>query len=95
MAFPNSLSGRMDELRFLPLRSPDADTSLNGSTPVRGDSSYFSTMSPSNDARASLQRRFTTDSSKMSISSPFGPQYGGITSQSVSSSLLESLSSRT
>ena len=74
----------MEELRFPSLRSPEADNAFtNGNTSGRGDSSYFSNMPSSNDARASLQRRFTTDSSKMSLAKPFGSQYGA-NSQSVS-----------
>lgn len=84
MAFPNSLSGRMEELRFPSLRSPDSDSFANNATPTRGDTSYFSTVASSNDSRGSLQRRFTTDSSKMSQAKPFGAQYGGMSAQSVS-----------
>lgn len=90
MAFQNSLNGRMEELRFPSLRSPNTDTFTNGATPGRVDSSYFSTMPISNDARTSLQRRFTTDSSKMSQAKPFGAQFAAMNSQSVrSDSLLQ------
>ena len=85
MAFHNSLTGRLEELRYPSLRSPEADSSFTtGAATSRPESSYFSTMSSSNDARTNLQRRFTTDSSKMSLAKPFGAQYGGLNSQSVS-----------
>lgn len=84
MAFHNSLTGRLEELRYPSLRSPEADSAFtNGVATSRPESSYFSTMSSSNDARGNLQRRFTTDSSKMSLAKPFGAQYGVVNSQSV------------
>ncbi|KIW57986.1 hypothetical protein PV05_02539 [Exophiala xenobiotica] len=81
MAFPNTLSGRMEELRFPNLRSPDADSAFspNGSS-TREQSPFFPNVhTSSNDARASLQRRFTTDSSKMPAARPFGQQYPSMT----------------
>lgn len=73
MAFQNSLSGRMEELRFPSLRSPEHDSfPSNGPPSSRGDGSFF--PSGNNDNRSSLQRRFTTDASKMSLSRPFGAQ---------------------
>jgi hypothetical protein len=85
MAYPNRLSERMEELRFPSLRSPE-EAAFNNGTNGRGDTSYFSAMGQSNDARASLQRRFTTDSSKMSMARPFGSQYGAVNAQTVSHS---------
>ncbi|KAJ9625485.1 uncharacterized protein PV06_01772 [Exophiala oligosperma] len=85
MAFSNTLSGRMEELRFPSLRSPEADGTFspNGSS-TREQSPFFpSVHTSSNDARASLQRRFTTDSSKMPVARPFGQQYSSITPTSV------------
>ncbi|KIX94095.1 uncharacterized protein Z520_10121 [Fonsecaea multimorphosa CBS 102226] len=82
MAFSNTLSGRMEELRFPNLRSPDAESpySSNGSS-TREQNPFFANMhSSSNDARASLQRRFTTDSSKMPVARPFGQQYTSMSS---------------
>lgn len=85
MAFHNSLTGRLEELRYPSLRSPEADASFtNGAATSRPESLYFSTMSSSNDTRTNLQRRFTTDSTKMSLAKPFGAQYGGMNSHSVS-----------
>lgn len=85
MAFSsNRLSERMEELRFPSLRSPEHDSSFgNGAGPGRVDSSYFANMPQSNDARVSLQRRFTTDSSKTSMSRPFSSQYGTVNAQTV------------
>ncbi|KAK4936771.1 hypothetical protein LTR10_022428 [Elasticomyces elasticus] len=81
MAFSNTLSGRLEELRYPNLRSPDTDGpfSPNGSS-TREQSPFFSNMhTPSNDARASLQRRFTTDSSKMPMARPYGQPYTSVT----------------
>lgn len=84
MAFSNPLSGRMEELRFPNLRSPDTEVFSPNSTAVRDQNSYFAyPQNSSNDARASLQRRFTTDSSKMSASRPFGQQYSSMNSTAV------------
>lgn len=67
----------MEELRFPSLRSPDHDTfPTTGPQRSRPESGFFS--SNGNDARASLQRRFTTDASKMSLARPFGNQYGNM-----------------
>lgn len=73
MAFNNSLSSRLDDLRS---RNPQSTTSENTSgytTPSRYSGSFMTTHShQTNDARASLQRRFTTDLSKMSTLTPIG-----------------------
>ncbi|KIV86091.1 hypothetical protein, variant [Exophiala sideris] len=85
MAFSNTLSGRLEELRYPNLRSPDTDGpfSPNGSS-TREQSPFFSNMhTPSNDARASLQRRFTTDSSKMPMARPYGQPYTSVTPTAV------------
>jgi hypothetical protein len=76
MAFSGGLNERMDELRFPNVRSPNDDYPYSGyASPPRGQNSFFSPFQPSsNEARASLQRRFTTDSSKISGSS-FGSQF--------------------
>lgn len=73
MAFSGGLNERMEELRFPNVRSPNDEYSYSGYTsPPRGQNSFFSSFQPpSNDARASLQRRFTTDSSKTP-----GPAFG-------------------
>ncbi|KAL5333480.1 hypothetical protein BJX70DRAFT_392137 [Aspergillus crustosus] len=68
MAFKNGLSERLDELRFPSPRSPPSETPFPGYTSLSpGHSNYVSTFSrPSGDVRANLQRRFTTDASKLS-----------------------------
>jgi hypothetical protein len=83
MAFANRLSERMEELRFPSVRSPNEEASYNTYTsPQRADSSFFSTFQqPSADSRGSLQRRFTTDSSK--VSSAFGQGYNSLNTSSV------------
>ncbi|KAJ5541650.1 Armadillo-like helical [Penicillium frequentans] len=64
MAFKNGLSERLDELRFPSPRSPPSESTYNPLSP--GSSNFGSGFSrPSSDVRANLQRRFTTDSSKL------------------------------
>jgi hypothetical protein len=76
MAFTNGLSERMGELRFPNPRSPNDEVPYSGYvSPPRGQNPFFSPFQPStNDTRGSLQRRFTTDSSKMSSLSGMGGQ---------------------
>ena len=77
MAFSGGLSGRMDELRFPNHRTSGEGYTYSGYTsPQRNaqDAYFGNFQQTSNDARSSLQRRRTTDSSKMSGSS-FGGQY--------------------
>ena len=70
MAYQNSLSGRMEELRFPAVRSPGDESAFpNGNGAGRGDNAYFTAPA---DSRSNLQRRFTADSSKMSMNRPFG-----------------------
>lgn len=73
MAFKNGLGERIDELRFSNPRSPPDDTPYSGCiSPPRGQNNFMSTLrQPVNDARASLQRRFTEGSGKMSLT-PIG-----------------------
>ncbi|KAH8431887.1 putative RNA-binding protein [Aspergillus melleus] len=68
MAFKNGLSERLDELRFPSPRSPPSESPFPGYTSLSpGHSNFVSAFSrPSGDVRANLQRRFTTDSSKLS-----------------------------
>lgn len=76
MAFTNGLSERMGELRFPNPKSPTDDAPFSAYvSPPRGQSSFFSPFQPSpTDSRGNLQRRFTTDSSKMSSLSSMGGQ---------------------
>ncbi|KAL2852480.1 hypothetical protein BJY01DRAFT_232537 [Aspergillus pseudoustus] len=68
MAFKNGLSERLDELRFPSPRSPPSETPFPGYSSLSpGHSTFVSAFSrPSGDVRANLQRRFTTDASKLS-----------------------------
>jgi hypothetical protein len=86
MAFANGLSERMEELRFPNPRSPNDEPPYTGYTsPSRGQTSFYSSFQqPSSDSRLNLQRRFTTDSSKTSMSS-YGSQYSHMKSDYTSS----------
>lgn len=68
MAFKNGLSERLDELRFGSPRSPPSESPFSGYSSLSPSQSSFmsSFQRPSNDVRANIQRRFTTDASKLS-----------------------------
>lgn len=68
MAFKNGLSERLDELRFPSPRSPPSESSFPGYGSLSpGHSNFVSAFSrPPGDVRSNIQRRFTTDSSKLS-----------------------------
>ncbi|KAL9066719.1 MAG: hypothetical protein Q9161_007401 [Pseudevernia consocians] len=71
MASYNAISARYDELRS-PNPPPSSNTTA---TPARYSGSFMQTQSqPFNDARGSLQRRQTTDLSKMPGITPIGQQ---------------------
>lgn len=73
MAFNNSLSTRLEELRSRNPQSTASENTTGYTTPSRYSGSFMTTHShPSNDVRASLQRRFTTDLSKMPTLTPIG-----------------------
>lgn len=83
MAFNNSITARYDELRSP--NPPPSSTSTGTTTPSRYSGSFMQSHSSQsfNDARASLQRRQTTDLSKMPPSiTPIGQQPSSQTSQS-------------
>ncbi|EED15139.1 RNA-binding protein, putative [Talaromyces stipitatus ATCC 10500] len=66
MAFKSGFSERLDELRFPSPRSPPVDAPFSH-TPLSPPASMMSAFSrPTTDVRANLQRRFTTDASKLS-----------------------------
>jgi hypothetical protein len=70
----------MEELRYPSVRSPNEESPYSTLTsPPRADNSFFSgfQQQPTADSRGSLQRRFTTDSSK--ISGAFGQGYNSNT----------------
>ncbi|RAL02399.1 putative RNA-binding protein [Aspergillus ibericus CBS 121593] len=68
MAFKNGLSERLDELRFPSPRSPPSESPFPGYNSLSpGHTNFVSAFSrPSGEVRGNLQRRFTTDSSKLS-----------------------------
>ncbi|KAI4256399.1 MAG: hypothetical protein L6R42_006250, partial [Xanthoria sp. 1 TBL-2021] len=78
MAYNNALTTRLDELRSrnAPITTTTASESSSGyTTPARYSGSFMTSHSQSiNDARASLQRRFTTDMSKVPNLTPIGQQ---------------------
>jgi len=85
MAFSNALNGRMEELRFPNMRPTDNDSLFSATLANKRDSNpFYSSMGPSApDVRGSLQRRFTTDSSKLSLGrASFGQQYSSLASAS-------------
>lgn len=82
----NPLNGRMEELRFPSIRSPEVEAPFTaGLTSSRDSNPFFaSTASQSNDIRSTLQRRFTADSSKLATTRLFGQQYPSFNAPSVS-----------
>lgn len=76
MAFNNHcLSTRLEELRSRNPQSTASENTTGYITPSRYSGSFMTTHShPSNDVRASLQRRFTTDLGKMPTLAPIGQQ---------------------
>ncbi|RDW70768.1 putative RNA-binding protein [Aspergillus mulundensis] len=69
MAFKNGLSERLDELRFPSPRSPpSSEAPFPGYSSLSPSHSSFVSAfpRPSSDVRSNLQRRFTTDASKLS-----------------------------
>ena len=72
MAFNNSITARYDELRS---PNPPSNPTTGTTTPSRYSGSFMQSHSQSfNDTRASLQRRQTTDLSKMPAITPIGQQ---------------------
>lgn len=75
MAYSNSTSDRMDELRFRSQQSPRNDASLLGlvSPPRNGTR----VQQPLQDGRNGLMRRFTTDSGRVPTIGSLNSQRGG------------------
>ena len=95
MAFKNGLNERLDELRFPSPRSPTSESPFPGYTSLSpGQPNLASAFSsrPSGDVRANLQRRFTTDSSKLSSWSYLNQQPSGPPQVSDPLDLLSSVS---
>ncbi|KAI9872792.1 MAG: hypothetical protein M1830_001186 [Pleopsidium flavum] len=79
MAYNNGFGDRMDDLRFRNPQSPRDESYSGYNSPRRVNGGYMATHSQSsNDTRANLQRRFTTDSSKMPTLTPIGQQPGQV-----------------
>ncbi len=79
MAYNNGFGDRIDDLRFRNPQSPRDESYSGYNSPRRVNGGYMATHSQSsNDTRASLQRRFTTDSSKMPTMTPIGQQPGQV-----------------
>lgn len=77
MAYNNPIATRLDGLRSRnpPSTTAGSETSSGYTTPSRYSGSFMPSHSQSaNDNRASLQRRFTTDLSKMPNITPIGQQ---------------------
>ena len=66
MAFSNSLTSRLDDLRSRNSQFMASEPSPAYTVPARYSGSFMTTHSQSSsDARGNLQRRFTTDMTKM------------------------------
>lgn len=92
MAFSNALNGRMEELRFpnMNMRSSENDSPFAANMASKRDSNpFYSSLGPSApDVRGSLQRRFTTDSSKLNLGrNSFGQQYTSMHNSTVRGTL--------
>ena len=73
MAFNNSITARYDELRSP--NPPSSSATTGTTTPSRYSGSFMQSHSQSfGDTRASVQRRQTTDLSKMPAITPIGQQ---------------------
>ncbi|KAI9815703.1 MAG: hypothetical protein M1827_002099 [Pycnora praestabilis] len=80
MAFTNGLGDRIEDMRFRNPQSPRYEAPFPGYTsPLRGNVHQLSNQNQSaNDARASLQRRFTTDATVLPTMTPIGQQRGQV-----------------
>jgi len=82
MAYSNSTSDRMDELRFRSQQSPRNDQSLLGLvSPPRNGTRVPPQPLHSQDGRGGLMRRFTTDSGRVPTIASITSQRGGQDSQ--------------
>ena len=82
MAYSNSTSDRMDELRFRSQQSPRNDQSLLGLvSPPRNGTRVPAQPLHSQDGRGGLMRRFTTDSGRVPTIASITSQRGGQDSQ--------------
>ena len=75
MAFNGSITTRLGDLRYRNSQTSTGESQSGYTTPSRYSGSFMNSHSQSaSDARASLQRRFTTDSSKMQPLAPMSQQ---------------------
>ena len=82
MAFNNSIASRLGDLRSRNNPVSTSESPSGYTTPSRYSGSFMNSHSqPSSDARASLQRRFTTDLSKMQPLAPINQQSPQIAEQ--------------
>lgn len=91
----NGLNGMMEELRYPGMRSPEAEAPFSAGLNSNRDSNPFFSALPNtnNDVRGTLQRRFTTDSSKLPLNRNSGSQYTSYSNSTVSTpSVYESFS---
>ncbi|KAH0537041.1 hypothetical protein FGG08_006139 [Glutinoglossum americanum] len=73
MAFSNGLGDRFEDLRFRNSQSQrDESPFPTYPTPLRSNGNRVNTTNQPNDSRMTLQRRFTTDSTKQPTMSPIG-----------------------
>ncbi|KAH7413111.1 armadillo-type protein [Cadophora sp. MPI-SDFR-AT-0126] len=83
MAYSNSTSDRMDELRYRSQQSARNDSSLLGlvSPPRNGNGTRLPQPLHTQDGRGGLMRRFTTDSGRVPTIASISTQRGGQDSQ--------------
>ena len=82
MALNNSITGRLGDLRYRNNPIPPGESQSGNNTPSRYSGSFMNSFSqPAGDARASLQRRFTTDLTKMQSVGPIGQQPAQVAEQ--------------
>ncbi len=74
MAFNNSLTARLDELRSRNPPRIHSENSTGQNTPFRYSGSFMNPQSQSSNDVPNLQRRFTTDLSKITQVAPIGQQ---------------------
>lgn len=82
MAFNNPITSRLGDLRYRNNPVSASESQSGYTTPSRYSGSFMNSHSqPSSEARGSLQRRFTTDLSKMQPLAPIGQQSPQIAEQ--------------
>ena len=77
MAYSNSTSERMDELRFRSQQSPRNDSALLGLVSPPRNGTRMPQPLQNQDGRGGLMRRFTTDSGRVPTIASISGQRGG------------------